>query len=260
MNTIAKTATIEDNVTMGEGNIIHDYACIRKGTILGDNNEIGRFCRVGPFVTMQDSNILDFQVALGGDPQDLSYKGKKSFLTIGSHNTFREFVTAHRGSVKGSATRIGNHNYFMGYTHVAHDCVVGNHCVLSNYVGLAGHGVLEDYCIFGGHSGAHQFCRLGAHSMVGGMVKVNFDIPPFVIADGIPSRVRRVNSLGLERRGFSKEEIIDIKKFYGILYHPDTNFETALTKLEEKFIDHPHARQIIAFCKSSKRGVMRFYS
>tara|TARA_B110000503_G_C7167541_1_gene422637 strand:- start:5015 stop:5797 length:783 start_codon:yes stop_codon:yes gene_type:complete len=259
VNTIAKTAKIADGVVMGVGNVIHDHAQILEGTVLGNNNDIGSFCRVGPFVTMEDSNKLDFQVALGGDPQDLRYRGEETYLTIGSHNIFREFVTAHRGAKEGDSTIIGDHNYFMAYTHVGHDSIIGNHCNLSNYVGLSGHTTMEDHSIFGGHSGSHQFCRLGMHSMIGGMVKVNFDVPPYVLVDGIPSRVRRVNSVGLKLSGFSDGDIKKIEKFYDILYRSNTDIEKTLEALEAGFPDDPHARRIVEFCKASTRGVMRFY-
>lgn len=259
MNTISETATIEDGVVMGNDNIIDDYVLLKQGTVLGDGNVIGRFSRVGPSVIMGDGNTLDFQVVLGGDPQDLGYRGEKTYLRIGSHNTFREFVTAHRGAEEGSSTVIGDHNFFMGYTHVAHNCSIGNRCVLTNYVGLAGHAVLEDHCIFGGHSGSHQFCRLGTHSMVGGMTKVNFDVPPYVIADGVPSRVRRVNAIGLKRQGFSDESIARIEACYEILYTPGTDIREGLAKISETFPNDPYAKRIIDFCAASKRGIMRHY-
>ncbi len=258
MNSISKTAKIEKGVILGNNNIIHDYVYLKKGSVLGDNNEIGRFSQIGPFVTMGDSNKVDYQVVLGGDPQDLDYKGEKTYLKIGNNNIFREFSTVHRGAVKGSETRISDHNYFMGYTHVAHNSIIGNHCILTNYVGLSGHTILEDYCIFGGHSGSHQFCRVGSHAMIGGMTKVNFDVPPYVLVDGVPSRVRRVNSIGIQRRGFTNSEIENIEKFYGILYDQEMGLKEAVDHLSSSFPKDPHAKIIVDFCMASKRGVMRF--
>ncbi len=258
MNRISETATIEDGVVMGDGNVIHDYVLIKKGTVLGDGNEIGRFSQVGPFVTMGDRNKLDFQVVLGGAPQDLAYKGEKSGLTIGDDNTFREFCTAHRGDGKGSDTRIGDRNFFMGYTHVAHNCRVGNHCVLTNYVGLSGYVVMEDYAILGGHAGCRQFCRVGAHSMVGGMTKVNLDVPPYALADGAIAGVRGVNVVGLKRRGFSREEVQRIKECFEMLFQPGRILKQALDRMADTFPNDPHARRIIDFCSASKRGITPF--
>jgi len=258
MNIISETAKIEGGVVLGNDNIIHDYVCLKKGTVLGNNNEIGRFSQIGPFVTMGDSNRVDFIVALGGDPQDLEYTGEETYLRIGSYNVFREFATAHRGAVKGSVTEIGDNNYVMGYTHIAHNSIIGSHCILTNYVGLSGHTVLDDYCIFGGHSGSQQFCRVGSHAMIGGMTKVNFDVPPFVLVDGVPSRVRKINAVGLKRRGFTTGEIENIEKFYALLYGLDMDFPSAVEHLAASYPEDPHAKMIVDFCKASRRGVMRF--
>ena len=188
----------------------------------------GRGCRIGPHAVVNGPTVLGadnqvFQFASIGDaPQDKKYKGEPTRLEVGDRNVFREYVTVNRGTVTGlGVTRIGNDNLLLAYSHVAHDCVLGNHIVLSNVVMLAGHVELGDWVIMSGYAGAHQFAKVGAHAFIGNNTAVTRDVPPYVLATGQPAEPRSVNSEGLKRRGFSEEQIRAIRNAYRVLYRSD---------------------------------------
>lgn len=213
-------ATVDGNTEMGEGNVVHPYAYV------------------------------------GGKTQDLKYKGGHPALRIGKGNTFREFCTVHCATPADGATIIGDHNYFLSYTHIAHDCQVGSHCILSNNGTLAGHVVLEDHVIIGGLTAVHQFCRLGEYAMVGGCAKVVQDIAPYMMADGHPAEVRTLNKVGLERNGFTEDAIKLVRQLYKIIYRDGLNRTQALEKLREL----PEAKEhvvahMIEFIEKSERGL-----
>ena len=191
--------------------------------------------------------------------QDLKYDGEPTALEIGDHNTFRENTTIHRGTSEETPTRIGSHNLFLAYSHVAHDCIVGNHCILSNNGTLAGHVVMEDYGIVSGLSAVHQFCRIGEHSLVGGCAKIVQDIPPYMIVDGNPATVRGMNLIGLQRRGFSEESRQNLKKAYKkILLNKKNNLAEAIESFEDsEAAQDPCVKHLIEFIRDSERGIIR---
>ncbi|MFZ9087188.1 MAG: acyl-ACP--UDP-N-acetylglucosamine O-acyltransferase, partial [Steroidobacteraceae bacterium] len=203
-------AVIGEGVEIGEGSIIGPHAVINGPT------RIGRECRVFQFASIGDA------------PQDKKYRGEPTRLEIGDRNTFRECCTVNRGTVGGHGiTRIGSDNLFMAYSHVAHDCVIGDHCVFSNSVALAGHVEVADWVIMSGFAGVHQFCKVGAHAFLANNTAVTRDVPPYLLVAGTPAEPKGINSEGLKRRGFTPEQIANIKQAYRVLYRDGLKLEEA---------------------------------
>jgi len=257
--------------------VIHPTAIVSPLARLGNNVRVGPFCVIGANVELGDECVLHSHVvleghskfgrgneffpfaAIGGKSQDLKYIGEPTYLEVGDHNVFRENTTVHRSTADGEPTRIGSHNLLLCYSHVAHDCQLGNHIILSNSVGLAGHIVVDDHAIISGLAAAHQFCRIGKHSIVGGLSKVVQDVPPFMIVDGNPASVRGLNLVGLQRRGFSEEDIKHLKVAYKKLFlKKDGNMATSLSSLKAMHsADTPQVAHLIDFIEKSQRGVIR---
>ncbi|MCX6874149.1 MAG: acyl-ACP--UDP-N-acetylglucosamine O-acyltransferase [Verrucomicrobia bacterium] len=257
--------------------MLHPTAIVSPQAKLGRNVRVGPYCLIGPNVELGDDCVLHSHVLIegsakighdneffpfaiiGGKTQDLKYLGEPTFLEVGDHNVFRENCTIHRGTTAEIPTRIGSHNYFLAYAHVAHDCQLGDHIILSNNATLGGHVSVEDYAILGGLCAVHQFCRIGRHSIIGGCAKVPQDVPPFMIADGHPAAIRGLNLVGLQRRGFPDDDIRALKSAYKKLFlKKDANLATAISSLKAT-----HAAAIlqvahlIHFIENSQRGVTR---
>lgn len=253
---------------------IHPTAVVDSAAELGADVEIGALCYVGAGVRLGDGCRLHHHASIegdthlgphceifpyaniGGKTQDLKYKGGVPGVRIGARNVFREYVTVHAATNEGDFTVIGDDNVILAYGHVAHDCVLGNHIVASNGLALAGHVVIEDHVTFGGYAGVHQFCHIGAYSMISACAKVVQDVAPFFIADGAPAVIRALNKVGLERRGFSSEQIERAKQIYRILFREGLNRTQAL----EKLAVHPQAQsaevqRVLDFAKKSERGL-----
>lgn len=237
--TIGAYSIIGAGVVLGSDCIVHHHVCIHGPTHIGNGNEFYPFCSIG-----QRS-------------QDLKYKEEPTYLEIGDHNSFREFVTANRGTALGSKTSIGSHGNFLAYSHIAHDCVVGNHVIFSNNGTIAGHVSVGDYAVIGGLSAVHQFCRIGDHAIIGGCTKIVQDVPPFMIADGNPAEVRGVNMVGLERRGFEPDSIRDLREAYKIIYRSNKNTAQALEQLRDQFAKSEAISTLIHFITTSERGIVR---
>ena len=254
--------------------MIHPSAVVEAGAQLGDGVDIGPFCFVGAGVTLgagtklhhhasvEGNTVLGQQcqvfpyACLGGKTQDLKYKGGNPGVRIGDRNVFREYVTVHAATNDAEFTTIGSDNTILAYCHVAHDCHLGDHIITSNGVGFAGHVTVEDYVVCGANSGVHQFCRVGAHAMVGGYAKIVQDVPPYFIADGHPAEIRAINKVGLERRGFTAEQMDRVKLLYRMLYREGLNRSQAL----EKIAAHAQASStefqlMLRFAQMSERGM-----
>jgi UDP-N-acetylglucosamine acyltransferase len=233
-------------------------------TVIGPGVEIGAGCWIGPHAVVNGPTRLGqrnkvFQFASIGDaPQDKKYAGEPTRLEIGDDNTFRECVTVNRGTTKqDGVTRVGNDNLFMANSHVAHDCQVGSHCVLANVATLGGHVVLGDWVIMGGMSGVHQFSKVGAHAFVANNAAVTRDVPPYVLAVGQPAEPHSVNSVGLARRGFTPEQVRNIKNAFRILYRQDLKLADALLKLRNLASQAPEIATLVEFIASSERSLVR---
>jgi UDP-N-acetylglucosamine acyltransferase len=254
----------------------HPTAIIDPEAEIGVDVTIGPYCVIGPAVVLGEGCWLQNHVTLcgptkigarnrfhaycsiGQQSQDLKYAGEPTYLEIGEENVFREFVTVSRATGKGNVTRIGNHGTFLAYSHIAHDCDVGDRVIFSNNGTLGGHVVVEEYAVLGGLTAVHQFCRIGKHAITGGCTKIVQDVPPFMIVDGNPAEVRGVNLVGLERRGFSPDAIRALKEAYRILYRARLNTKQALEELGRNGLaDIPEVSDLMKFIETSQRGIVR---
>ncbi|HEX5887991.1 MAG TPA: acyl-ACP--UDP-N-acetylglucosamine O-acyltransferase [Pyrinomonadaceae bacterium] len=234
---IHPTAIIEENVEIGPDCEIAAYAVIKRFTRLGARNRIYEHAIVG------------------GEPQDVKFRGEESFLKIGDDNIIREFCTLHRASGAGEVTRIGSRNFFMVGVHVAHNCVIGSDNIFANEVALAGHITIEDRVFLSNNVGAHQFVRMGRYAMVGGKSKIVQDVLPFFITDGNPPRVRGINTVGLTRAGFSEEARRALKNAYRTLFKSAAPLAEVLEELDQ--IEDLNVAHLVEFIRGSKRGFIR---
>ena len=238
---IGPYCVIEKGVSISEGTKIGPHVVIREGT------QIGKQCQISQFAS------------IGEAPQFSGYKGEKTFLLIGDRNIIREFVTLHRGTVKGGGkTVIGNENFIMAYSHVAHDCQIGNQVIMANGATLAGHILIEDFAIIGGLSAIHQFCRVGTYAIIGGITGVILDIPPYTKAQGDRAKLFGLNTVGLKRANFSEETLKALKKAYRIIFRSGLTLEKAMKQVREEEISQtPEVQHFLQFIQGSKRGITR---
>ena len=245
-------AKIASDVSIGPYSVIGAKVEIAAGTVIGPHVVINGPCKIG-----KNNRIFQFS-SIGEMPQDLKFHGEDSILEIGDNNTIREFVTMQRGTeVAGNVTKIGNHNLFMNYVHIAHDCIVGSHTIFSNNASLAGHVVVEDHVILGGFAGVAQFLRLGVHSFVCTNTVVNKDVLPYTLVSGYYAKPFGLNSVGLKRRGFSEEALSALNKAYKLIYRQGMTTEEALIKLKADFADSAEVADIIRVIEGSQHGITR---
>lgn len=232
--------------------------------IIGADVEIGRGTRIethavvkGPTVIGIDNHIFQF-ASIGDDPQDKKYKGERTRLVIGDRNTIREFCTLNRGTVQDqSVTTIGNDNWIMAYCHVAHDCVVGNHTIFANNASIAGHVRVADHAILGGFTAVHQFCRIGPHTLTSMFSYVTKDIPAFVTASGRPAEPRGINAEGLKRRGFTTEQVRNIREAYRVVYRQSLKLDEAIAELVQRAVEQPEIKPFLDSLRDGSRGLAR---
>lgn len=243
---------------------LHESVHVGPYSVIGPQVTIGEGSHVGPHVVIEGRTTLGarnriFQFAsVGADPQDLKYAGEDTELTLGDDNQVREFVTLHKGTAGGGgATRVGNGNLFMANSHVAHDCVVGNGCRIGNGSALAGHVTMEDHVIISGLAAVHQFTRLGRFAFISGGAMVTMDIPPYATAQGDRAELVGLNTVGLERGGFTKDQIERIKEAHRILFRSKLGLQEALGRLRAELGGHPEVDHLVAFISQSKRGLTR---
>lgn len=255
---IHPSAIVADGAVVGEGSVIGAYS------VVGPEVRIGRDCRIGSHVVVEgrtsigdENQIFSFAV-VGGPPQDLKYGGEPTRLEIGHHNTIRESTTINRGTeAGGGVTRIGDHNLFMAFSHVAHDCRIADHVVLANGCAPAGHVVIESYVIVGGLVGIHQHTRIGESAMLGGGAMVALDVPPFCMAVGDRAKLQGPNVIGVKRRGFSSEAVHNIKEAYRVLFQSNLRLGEAIDRLNEEYADSAEVEKMIRFIEAAKRGICR---
>lgn len=252
---IHPTAIVDPGAELGEGVRVGPYAVIRAGVRLGDGCEVHNHVTLDGPSDIGPRNVFYSHASAGQRTQDLKYQGEPTWLRVGEGNTFREFVTVNRATAPGDATVIGSHGLFLAYAHVGHDCVVGDHVIFSNNGTLGGHVIVGDHVIISGLTAVHQFCRIGDHAITGGCSKIVQDIPPYMIADGNPAKVRAVNTVGLERRGFSEEAIRAAKRAHRKLYRENLTTSKALAELEQWEDPHGIYARVISFVRASKRGI-----
>ena len=256
---IHPTAVIDPGARLGEGVSVGAFTLVGPDVEIGDGCQIGPHCSfAGPTRIGRDNRFIG-HCAVGGEPQDKKFAGERTELVIGDRNVFREFVTLNRGTGNGGGvTRIGDDNWMLAYTHVAHDCIVGNHCIFSNNTTLAGHVTVGDWVIISGFAGAHQFCRIGAHAFLGMGALANGDVTPFTMVGGNSiGRPRGINSEGLKRRGFSPERIAAIKRAYRTLYVAGLPLAEAREQLAQQALDSEDVRLLLDFIGSGERPLLR---
>lgn len=249
-------AELDDRVRVGP------YALIGAGVRIGAGTTIGAHCVIEGPTTIGCDNRVFAHVALGGEPQDMKYRGEPTRLEIGDRNTIREFCTFNRGTIQdGGTTRVGNDNWVMAYVHVAHDVQVGDHTILANNATLAGHVHVDDWAIVGGLTGVHQFCRIGAHVMTGFQSHVTQDVPPFMTVAGHPLQVHGINAEGLRRRGFSRERIAQVRAIHRLLYRDGLALAQAREAIAALAGQLPEGdddvARMLAFLDASSRGIVR---
>ncbi len=251
---IAAGAELDSSVTVGPFSVIGEGVKIGTGTTVASHTRIS-----GP-TTIGENNSIDSFAAIGGAPQDISYKGEPTELIIGDTNHIREYVSIHRGTVKGgAATRLGNNNLLMAYSHVGHDCIIGNRVIIVNAAHLSGHTEVGDHATVGGLTGTHQFSRIGTFAFIGGGSAVSKDVPPFAMVTGERGemRISGINKVGLRRNGFSKETISKIDAAYRILFHSGLLHNDALSRVKQELGDCEAVDLLLGFIQSSKRGVVK---
>lgn len=254
---IHPTAIVNPKAELDEGVEVGPY------TIIGPNVKIGKKTKIGPLVLLEGwvdigkECSISKGVVIGTLPQDVGFEKRKSFVKIGDRNIIREYTTIHRGTKAGSATRIGNDNFLMAYSHVAHNCLIEDGVVLANQGTLAGYVTLEEKVMIGGLSAVHQYVKIGAHSIIGGCSKVVKDVPPYTKADGHPTRLWGLNYIALRRANFSPETRNALKKAYKILFRSGLNTTQALEKIENELESNPHIQHLCEFIRNSKRGICK---
>jgi len=256
---IHPTAVIDPSAKLADGVRVGAFTLIGADVEIGAGTEIGPHCSVqGPTRIGKDNRFIG-HAAIGGEPQDKKYRAERTELVIGDRNVIREFVTINRGTVGGGGiTTVGDDNWMLAYTHVAHDCHVGNHCVFSNNTTLAGHVTVGDHVIISGFAGAHQFCRIGAHAFLGMGALTNGDVPPFtMVGSDSLGRPRGINSEGLKRRGFDAERIASIKRAYRTLYVAGLPLAEAKVQLAEQARSSEDVASMLAFIESADRPLLR---
>jgi UDP-N-acetylglucosamine acyltransferase len=252
------TAVVSPKAELGEDVVIGPYAVVGEGVVLGARTTVGAHASVqGPAVFGEENRIFP-HAALGFDPQDVKYRGEPTRLLVGSRNVFREFTTAHRGTPSGKAeTVIGDDNYFMNYSHVAHDNRIGSRVVMANYAVLAGHVEVGSFAIVGAFNAIHQFCRVGAYAFLGAYTGCRQDVLPFCRTDGLDAKTYGLNTIGLKRNGFSDERIEALQKAYRLLVKSKLNTSQALERIAAEIPNQPDVEELVRFIRTSERGFVK---
>jgi UDP-N-acetylglucosamine acyltransferase len=249
---IDSKAELADDVSVGPFSVIGPGVKIGKGTVIGSHVVIK-----GPTSIGKHNRIYQF-TSIGEDPQDKKYAAEITRLEIGDRNTIREYTSMHRGTKQDrSLTKIGSDNLFMAYTHVAHDCIIGNHVIMANGASLAGHVHLHSHAILGGFTLVHQFTQIGQYSFAAMGSAITQDIPPFVMVGGKPTRPHGINSVGMERNGISPEDIRLIRKAYKIIYKTNLRLEDAIEKMEDLAGESKELSDMVSFLRNVNRGILR---
>jgi UDP-N-acetylglucosamine acyltransferase len=254
---IHPTAVVHPHAQIGEGCQIGPYC------VIGEHVALGAGCRLHSHVVIdghttlgRENEIYPF-ASLGLKTQDLKWQGGTTRVQIGDRNTFRECVTVHSSTHDGGVTVIGSDNHILAYCHIAHDCRLGHHVIMSSHAGLAGHVVVEDYAVLAGYVAVHQFCRIGKMSMIGGCSKARQDVPPFMLADGNPAETLTINKVGLDRNGVSEEAQAALKQAYKLIFREGLTVTNALARIEADLPPLPEIQYLVQFARASERGLSK---
>jgi UDP-N-acetylglucosamine acyltransferase len=257
MSEIHPTAVIQEGARIGEGCRIGPYCVIGPNVILGTGCELHSHVVIDGHTEIGSENTFYPFASIGLRTQDLKWDGGTTWTRVGSNNTFREYVTVHSATADGDATVIGSHNNLLAYTHVAHDCQLGDHIIMSNVGTLAGHVIVEDRAIVGGLAAVHQFCRIGTMSIIGGCSKVVQDVPPYMMVDGNPAATRTLNKEGLKRNGVNEDTQKSMRHAYRILFRSEQTFTNAVKHVRADVATSPELEHLLAFIESSERGIAK---
>ena len=249
------TALVDPAAELGQGVTIGPWTLIGPGVRIGDGVAVGPRVLIERDTTVGEDCHIANGAVLGTEPQDLKYKGEETTLEVGARTVIREFATLNRGTSAAGKTVIGSDCLLMAYTHVAHDCQLGNHVILSNAVNMGGHVLIEDWVTIGGLTPIHQFVRIGAHAFVGGGSRIPQDVPPYCRAAGNPPKLYGLNTVGLERCGFSEDVRKALKKAYRTLFASNLNLSQALARADEEVSTIPEVRHLLEFIRSGERGI-----
>ena len=256
MNNLHPTAIVNPEAKLGDNISIGPYSIVE-----GDV-EIGNDCAIGPYAALYNgarigNRVKIFQGAsVSNLPQDLKFSGEPTQFIIGDDTVVREFATLHRGTKETGLSKVGKNCLLMAYSHIPHDCVIGDNCIIANSVQIGGHSHIEDWVIIGGLAGLHQFSRVGEHSMIAGAAKITQDVPPYILAVSDPAEFGGLNVIGLRRRGFKADDIQTLKETYKYLYDKSLNVSQAVEIIESKFGDNIYVRKVLNFLSGTKRGIV----
>lgn len=254
---IHSTAIVSSKAQLAEGVIVDPYAIIEDDVIIGDGTYIGPHVLIANGARIGKNCKIHNGAVVSTPPQDLSYKNEPTTFEMGDNTTIREFCTLNRGTIKQhQKSSVGSNCLLMAYTHVAHDCIIGNNVIIANSVQMGGHVTIDDFSIIGGLVAIHQFVRIGAHTMVGGHFRVPKDIPPYIMAGGWPVSFERLNIIGLKRRGFSQEGIDSLNDAYRILYLSNLNVSQGVEKIKTTMKITPEVQNVLDFIATAKRGII----
>jgi UDP-N-acetylglucosamine acyltransferase len=254
---IHPTAIVDSRAQIGAGTIVGPYCVVAAEVTLGPESWLQHHVTLSGPMKAGARNKFYAYCSIGQQTQDLKYQGEPTYLEIGGENTFREFVTVNRSTSSSGKTRIGSCGNFLAYSHIGHDCTVGDNVVFSNNGTLAGHVQVGDHAVMGGLTAVHQFCRIGRFAITGGCSKIVQDVPPFMIADGNPAKVRGINLIGLERKNFPTENLKPIKEAFRLIYRSKLNTRQALEAIRKDLPLTEEIAQIIEFIETSERGIIR---
>ncbi|GDX87263.1 acyl-[acyl-carrier-protein]--UDP-N-acetylglucosamine O-acyltransferase [Gemmatimonadota bacterium] len=252
--TIHPTAIVDKKAEIGAGVEIGPWAFVGPHCSVGAGSKLAMRVTLESHVRLGENVTVGIGSVLGGPPQDLKFKGEETWVEIGDGTTIREYATVNRGTSESFKTTVGKHSFLMSYVHLAHDCQVGDHVIISNGTQLAGHVTVEDYAGISGLCAVHQFTRIGQHAYIGGHSRVPKDVPPFVKAVGNPIKLYGLNSVGLQRRGFSAETLTELKKAYRLLFRSELNVTQAMARASTELTQTPEVKALITFLSESERG------
>jgi UDP-N-acetylglucosamine acyltransferase len=259
MTLISDKAVIDDDARLGEDVRVGPFAIIGPGVTIGRGTVVSSMALIERDTKIGGDCVIGHSAVVGTDPQDLKYGGETTHLVIGDRTTIREFATINRATADAGdgTTRVGSDTLIMAYAHVAHNCVIGDHVVITNAVNLAGHVVVEDYAIIGGMTAVQQFVHIGAHSYVGGACRVTKDVPPFLKIGGVPTRPIEMNTVGLLRRGYSEEALNYLRQAYRFLYLSDLNTTQAVERIRTELPMNEEISRLVTFIQDSTRGIIK---
>jgi UDP-N-acetylglucosamine acyltransferase len=254
---IHNSAQVSTKAEIGQNVQIGPFTVIEDDVIIGNSTEIGSNVMIASGAIIGEKCKIFHGAVLSTVPQDLKFENEKTTLEIGNNTTIREYATLNRGTADHWKTVVGDNCLLMAYSHIAHDCTIGNNVIIANSVNMAGHVTIEDFVGIGGMVPIHQFVKIGKHTFIGGGFRVPKDVPPYILAMGEPLRYAGLNTIGLQRRGFSTETLQEIKKAYRIFYRSNLTVENAIKKIESDLQQIDEVQELVRFLKSCERGIIR---